>query len=116
VFPELTPSGPEAELHEVRWHIPPDRIRAGAVGTPTPVRAVLSPRYEEGAEPRLEPFAPEDAFGLLLEQAFHVGEREGAIEQVARLVEQVPCHRVVSGRLDGAVALAREVLAGSLPR
>lgn len=110
LFPELTPDAGVAELHRVRWHLPVDDIRQGSVGAATPVRAVLSPRYEEGAPPHLEPFAPEDAFGLLLEQAFHVGNRPGAIDQVARLVETVPCHRVVSGRLDGAVALVREVL------
>jgi hypothetical protein len=113
VFPGLTPSEAEGDLHQNRWHIPPDRIRPGSVGAPTAVRAIVSPRYEEGAAPRLEAFAPEEAFALLLEQAFHVGTRPGAIAQVARLVETVPCHRVVSGRLDGAVALVRELLAAA---
>jgi hypothetical protein len=113
VFPELAPTEDEADLHRIRWHVAPDRIRPGAAGPPSTVRAILSPRYEAGATPRLEPFAPEEAFGLLLEQAFHVGDRAGAIEQVARLVESVPCHRVVSGQLDGAVALVRDVLASA---
>lgn len=110
VLSHLAPDADRAELHQKRWHLPPDRIRASPTSGPAPVAVIVAPRYEEGATPHLEPLPPEEAVALVLEQAFHLGEHPGALAQVTSLVESVPVRRLISGSLDGAVALVRRAL------
>jgi hypothetical protein len=110
LFPELAPTDDPAGLHALRWQIPPDHVRPGSIGDTAVVRWIVSPAYQPGASARLEPLMPEEAFTILLEQSFHVGTATGALDDLARLVERVPCHRLVSGDVDGAVAAVLDLV------
>lgn len=110
LFPELAPPPETAELSRSRWQIPPDRVRAGSVAGPAEPRWIVSPQYERGAVAHLEPLAPEDAFALLLEQSFHLGTADGALDGLGRLVEELPCHRLVAGDVDAAVAIVLDLV------
>jgi len=111
LFPDLEPPEAFADLHQNRWHVPPNRIRPDSVGRPVELGAIVVPRYREGEATRWEPLAPTDAFVLLLEQAFTVAERPDALAQVARLVLGCGARRLVSGSLEGSVAAVCDLVA-----
>jgi hypothetical protein len=115
LFPQLAPVDDPADLHGLRWQIPPDRVRSGSIAGPAVPRWIVTPAYQPGATAHLEPLASEDAFTILLEQSFHVGASGRSLEDLARLVERVPCRRLVSGDVDGAVAAVLDLVGASNP-
>lgn len=81
---------------------------------PTPIRAVVVPRYEPGAATHLEPLPRSETLPILLEQSFSV-PKHGAfgIATLTRLLQQVDCYRLTVSSLDEAAAILRSLPAPS---
>lgn len=80
------------------WQIPPNRLGASIVTSADPVAVVL-PRFEPGAELRLEPISPRAAAAALVEQtqnllSFGVPQ---ALEIIGGLAVRAACSAVVYG-------------------
>jgi hypothetical protein len=78
---------------------------------PVPVEAFVFPRYEAGAEPRLEEISRSQALELLVSQCFNLPRHAATgLAQTVALLRGASCHRLVSGDLDAAVALVSRAL------
>ncbi|WP_157217788.1 hypothetical protein [Flavisphingomonas formosensis] len=75
--------------------------------TPVPLRAILFPRYEAGAEPRLTPITPLETLARLVNDRVWIGYplREDAIDRLLGLILRTPRHQLVYDQLEDAAAL-----------
>ena len=112
VLPEFGPvdGTPEASFQTTRWQVPPDEVRHGAVASRVPLAHIVATRYEADADTTLEELAPADALSILLEQAFGLAPGHDSFESLAELVARTPSHQLVTGNLDEAVAVVRELV------
>ena len=104
-YPALLTDAPHHRFGgEEVWYIRPEPD--SWLPAPTPVRAVVVPRYLPGAETRLEPLARSAALQILLQQSFSV-PRHGSfgIGTLTDLLQDVACYRLTVSSLDQAVAL-----------
>lgn len=113
VLADLRPAVDDAVARYVRaqWQVPPDAIRSHAVAPATPVRAVVAPRYVEGAATRFEPITRAEALQLLVRSTFRFpdhGRRN--FETLAHVVRQSACYRLVVGDLCFACDLVIDML------
>jgi hypothetical protein len=108
LFPELEP---HADLSTdaykaAQWHVPPGAFRAGSVGQSCPIRVLVFPRYEAGAEPTLERARRGEALVELARNTFRFREHgPEALELLAEVVRPAVCYRLTTGVLEPAVAL-----------
>jgi hypothetical protein len=73
---------------------------------PTPVRSIVVPRYEQGAETRLEPLSRSAALQILMQQSFSVPKHGSfGIGTLTDLLQEVECYRLTFSSLDAATAL-----------
>lgn len=118
LLPELRPPGwsPGHPLAPRQWHVDLSRLRAGVLAGPTLARTVIAPRFEAGAETRLEALSRGSALELLHDQAMNAGThgRAGFVA-LSQLVRQSNCVRLVAGNLRPAVALVRAAVDGHSP-
>jgi len=86
--------------------LPVARIRAGAVGTATPLRTVLFPTYRAGARSVLREISAGDALMRLGRLSFNFDQHAGAgVELLARLLRSARCFEMESGTIGGAIEL-----------
>jgi len=109
-YPSILADAPHHRFGgEEVWYLspPPDAW----LPAPTPVRSVVLPRYEPGAETRLESMARSDVLPILLEQSFSVPKHGGfGIQTVTRLLQQADCYHLTLSSLDEGVALLRDLV------
>jgi hypothetical protein len=101
---------PECEsFRGERYQLCADDLRPGAMGTSLPVSLIVQPRYEAGANPRLEAMSRADALRLLVEQSFNLDRFGGeGIRVLAEIVRRADCYRLTFGDLDEAVSIVRD--------
>lgn len=94
-----------------RWHVSAETLRAGALGTPAPVRAVFAVRYEAGRAAALEPMSESDALTLLVSNSFN-GDRldDVAFATASAIAADAAAYRLSFGDLDAACTAVRDVL------
>jgi hypothetical protein len=107
-FPELEPDADLAsdEYKALQWQVPPEAIRADAVGRPCPVRFVIFPRHQAGAATAIEPLGRAEALVELTRHTF--GFKHHARDSLALLAEVLrgaESHRLTLDGLDRAVEL-----------
>jgi hypothetical protein len=86
-----------------QWQLAPSAIRHDAPAGPTPVAAIVLPRYERGAPTQLRGLRRSEALVDCLRQTFHLHEHgRRDVEVLGRLLAGVPCYALVSGDLAGA--------------
>jgi hypothetical protein len=96
--------------NEAVWFLSPP---SAAIPTePAPVRFVVVPSYQQGAETALSPITRSTALQALLEQSSRgaAGNRQ-RIAAVVAMVRQAECFALTSGDLDKAIALLDELVA-----
>ena len=111
VFPDLAHL--DRGLSSSRWW-----LDAAALGAPVappgsthPVAQVAFVRYEAGAAPEVQQLRPVEAVLALAENLFNLADHgQQGLDRLARLALAVPCHRVVYGSLDDAIAQVRGLL------
>jgi len=106
LLPEI-PAAARAYLDNV-IPIRPRDFGASEERDPAPVGFVIAPRFEAGAETRLEPISRAAALTELAANAFNL-EKFGAraIHALAGVVRNASCFRLVTGALDPAVEAVR---------
>ena len=88
----------------------PLEVRPDAVGSACPVRCILLPRYEPGAEPELEPISRAECAFLLNGLSFNFSHfRERGIDLLADLVRGAECYRLRSGDIQATCDLIDEL-------
>ncbi|MCC7368077.1 MAG: hypothetical protein IT306_06635 [Chloroflexi bacterium] len=108
-YPALLADAPHHRFGgEEVWYIRPPTDRW--LPAPTPVGAVVVPRYLAGAETTLEPLPRSAALQVLLQQSFSV-PKHGAfgIGTLTDLLQDVECYRLTVGDLDAAIALLTQL-------
>jgi hypothetical protein len=102
-----------AEWAGVFYHLAPDRLRRGSIGSSCRVRYVVAPMYVSGGVTRLERVSRAEGLMLLAKNSFSLG-RFGAdgVRLLERVLDGVDCFRLQIGDLKGAVA----AVSGLFPR
>ncbi len=86
--------------------LPVDRIRAGAVSSPVPLRTVVFPTYRAGAPGMLREISPADALMRLGRLSFNFHQHGGTgVELLARLLRDTRCFEMESGTIRGAIEM-----------
>ncbi|MGH2701708.1 MAG: hypothetical protein ACRDJ2_08030, partial [Actinomycetota bacterium] len=92
-----------------QYQVPASDLRQSAIGSPVPVRLIVTPRYEEGAQTQLEAIGRAEAIVLLRSHCFNFpdfGDR--GLDLLSELVRGADCYRMIVGDLGAAVeALTR---------
>ena len=90
---------------KVRFLSPWD-LRRDAIGTPCPVRAIVFPKYAEGATPKLTPISRAEAAFELRQLTFNFLDfGPGALGLLTDVVRQAECYRMVSGEIHASCDL-----------
>lgn len=118
VLADLRPRVSDTIARYVRaqWQVPPGAMRPHAVAPATPVRAIVSPRYVEGAATSLDPITRAEALQMLVRTTFHFsahGRRN--FETLARIARQSVCYRLTVGDLALACDLVIDMLDQLIP-
>jgi hypothetical protein len=114
LLPELEP---EADLatnayKADQWQVPPDAIRANALGRPCAIALIVFPKYEAGAETSVEPLGRAEALVELAKNTYKFDVQGApALDVLAEIVRPADCYRLTSGDLDAAVAAVSDLLA-----
>jgi hypothetical protein len=91
------------------WYIRPEMDRW--LPAPTPIRAVVVPRYVAGSETRLEELPRSAALQIMLQQSFSVPKHGSfGIGTLTDMLQDVACYRLIVGDLDEAVALLVQLM------
>jgi hypothetical protein len=109
LFPELEPDAelPTDDYKNHQWQVPPDAIRAHALGRSCPIGTIAFPSYTKGAETALEPLSRAEALVELAKNTFRFKDQaRTALDQLARIVRDAVCYRLTIGDLNMAVDLA----------
>jgi hypothetical protein len=86
------------------YHVAPDDLRPHAVGAPSPVSYVISPRYRMGSTTTLTPMTRAETLYVLGENSFNL-DRVGSagVSTLRRIAEGAPGYRLEIGDLRSAV-------------
>ncbi len=91
----------------------PTRVREGAVGTTCPLRAVIFPKYEAGAQPCLMPMSRAEAAFELNRLSFNFLEfGRGGIDLLAEVIRSAVCYRLRGGEINATCDLVDSVREG----
>jgi hypothetical protein len=115
LFRELTPEPAPGDdrAPDLQWQVPPDAIRAGAVGRPCAARFIVFPRYEADAPTELETLSRATTLMELATNTFEFRDHaRRSLEVLARVVEGAQGFRLTIGDLHEACAVIAD-LAGS---
>jgi hypothetical protein len=112
-FRDAMPDRADVRLSDDAWHVDPDAIRPGAVGSRCEVGFVIPHRYEPGADIRVEPLSRAAAC-VELSRNLMTPRRDaaGTLVVLAEACRTARCYRLTSGDLDGAVEAIAEIAAG----
>lgn len=114
LFPELEPDEafPSDAYKAKQWQVPPEAVRAGALGAPCTARFVVFPAYAEGAPTRLEALSRAEALVALARNTFRF-DREGrpTFALLADVLRNAEAFRLPHGDLDAAVELVSGLVA-----
>jgi hypothetical protein len=116
LFPDLEPHADLAtdDYKSTQWQVPVNAIAPGLLGQPCPLRVVVFPQLEVGAESKLEPIGRAEALVELAGHTFRFGDRSrDALDVLADAVRAATCYRLTVGRLEDAVALVVRVAHGA---
>lgn len=114
--PDLPP--PLVASTAAQWHVPASDVPGGRVVATVRPRLLVWPRYERGAQTRLEPLPPAMMASHLVGQAFHLGRRVARdFHVLTRLADRCPGYRLTVGSLEDARAALDAAVdgAGSVP-
>lgn len=106
LFPGLAERLPPELVSErcEKLQVRPDEIRPASLSSGGPPRAVVFPRYEEGAETRLRPLTQVETLLDLLPNTFDLAhDSQARLGTLAGLCRAAPGYRLVSGDLTEAV-------------
>lgn len=98
--------------------IDPLKVRANAVGNPCPVRMIIFPQYEAGAEPDIQPMSRAQAVFELVQASFNFTKfRNRGLQLLAEIARNAHCVRVRSGDLSQTARMIEEYMEsdGQLP-
>ena len=103
-YPSLLTDAPHHRFGgEEVWYIRPETDRW--LPAPTPIRAVVVPRYAAGSETRLEELPRSEALQIMLQQSFSVPKHGSfGIGTLTDMLQDIQCYRLIVGDLDAAVA------------
>lgn len=113
VLPEFEPTVEDDVESYVnkQWQVDPTRLRPDIVAPPTRPGLIVLPKYEEGAETRLEPLSRGAAVVALVENSFNfVDHGRAGLERLADVVRGCDCYRLTVGDLDRACDLVIKAL------
>lgn len=113
LFPELEPHAdlPTDDYKTEQWHVPPEDIRLGSVGSPCTLGFILFPKYEAGSETCLQPISKGEALVELSKNTFGFNQQSRRnLEHLASIVRQADCYRLPMGRLEQAVSLVASLI------
>lgn len=104
-YPSLLTDAPHHRFGgEEVWYIRPETDRW--LPAPTPIRAVVAPRYTAGAVTKLEPLPRSAALQILLQQSFSVPKHGSfGIGTLTDMLQDIACYRLTVGDLEEALAL-----------
>jgi hypothetical protein len=112
LFPELRPAAAPGDdvAPADQWQVPPDAIRAGAVGRSCRARFVIFPAYEDGARTALEPMPRAAALLELATNTFSFrDEPRRCLERLGTVIEDAEVFRLTIGDLRAACDLVAEL-------
>ncbi|MFQ5557043.1 MAG: PqqD family peptide modification chaperone [Acidimicrobiales bacterium] len=113
VFPDLAPAlrrGLAEALAETAWH--PDPTLFGTVADPTPLRAVVFPRWSPGSPTRITGCDHLDCLSRLLGESFDFAAGGQVVFDILTgIVDAVPCYRLVYSELSEAVEIVGRLMA-----
>jgi hypothetical protein len=103
-FPEARPNRATERWSGDKWHVDPDRIRAGAVAEGCEVGFVVAYRYESGATTAVTALTQAEAC-VELARNLMLARRDGvrALSLLAAICAKSKNHRLLAGDLDEAV-------------
>ena len=103
-YPSLLTDAPHHRFGgEEVWYIRPETDRW--LPAPTPIRAVVVPRYAAGSETRLAELPRSEALQIMLQQSFSVPKHGSfGIGTLTDMLQDIQCYRLIVGDLDAAVA------------
>lgn len=113
-MPDLAPVLPATlgALREGSWHLPPDAMRAGCVGSAAAIDLIAFVRYQPGASVEARPVRRAEAVARLLEQRLESGlAGGGALRRLAGATNGVRCYEIEFGNLDEAASAIIGVMA-----
>jgi hypothetical protein len=113
LFPELEPAPApgDDDPPKDQWQVPPDAIRAGAVGTPCRARYIVFPKYEADVATVLTPLSRAAGLVELATNTFAFRDHpRRSLERLAGVVRGARCYRLAVGDLDAACALITELV------
>ena len=103
------------QFMRLRYHVPPDDLRPGAVGRPCRVQYVIAPKYEAGSATALEPISRAEALMMLAENSFNFVRFGGvAVESLRETLDSVKCYRLRIGALEDAIRGVLDVVGGDV--
>jgi len=115
LFPELAPAPAPGDdrAPELQWQVPPDAIRAGAVGRACVERFIVFPRYDADAPTKLEALSRATTLMELATNTFEFRDHaRHSLEVLARVVEGARGFRLTIGDLHEACVVIAD-LAGA---
>lgn len=107
LFPELEPHDRLASdaYKAQQWQVPPNAIRAKAVGEPCPVAVIVFPRYDKRGITTLTPIRRAEALVEITKHTFRFNQQaREALDILAATVRGADSYRLTTGDLEGAVA------------
>lgn len=109
-FPDLPSAQTRSEYVRNRWYIVPAHIRPDVVGSPTPVRYVISSEFAVGEPTRITRVSKATAALALGRSVLNIGRYGGRVlPLLAGLVEGAECFALRSGDLVAAVEAIADV-------
>jgi hypothetical protein len=116
LFPELEPApapGDDAAPSD-QWQVPPDAIRARAVGGRCRARFIVFPKYEAEVATELTPLSRASALVELATNTFDFRDHpRRSLEVLGDVVRGAQCFRMAVGNLDDACALIADLVEGA---
>ncbi|MGH2806059.1 MAG: hypothetical protein ACRDKT_02165, partial [Actinomycetota bacterium] len=113
LLPGLATSLPRGHLWMMKgnFHVAPDELRPGAIGTPCRVACVIAPSYAPDSTTTLEPISKAEALMLLAENSFNASSFGGdGFDALAGIAQGATCYRLTVGDLGAAVAAVRRAV------
>lgn len=109
LYPSLLTDAPHHRFGgEEVWYVRP--AQDAWLPAPTPVRAIVVPRYAQGAETHLELLSRSATLQILLQQSFSVPKHGSfGIGTLTDLLQDVECYRLTLGSLDEAIRLLTDL-------
>ncbi len=97
------------------WHLDPDQLRPGCVADkPLPLGWVCLPRYQAGAETRMEPLTVGETVLGLFENTVNTARHETAgLDLLIDMAQAAPGYRLVTGDLDQACKAVLHLTGGA---